>query len=134
MVPSLLGFDVAEILTQYPSFCRQGTLTPLGNHGGFSGAILWRLDGPTGSMCLRLWPTKETWTQLLFRQHLMIRARQNGLTFVPTIFPSVDGAFAVEHAGRLWELSAWLPGRADYHERPSLARLEAACTALAQLH
>lgn len=64
----------------------------------------------------------------------MTWARQSGLHFVPTIFPALNGASAVEHRGRLWELTEWLPGRADCHERPTPARLEAACIALAQLH
>ncbi len=85
-------------------------------------------------MCLRVWPPHETWQRLLFRHRLMTLARQSGLTFVPTIFLTLDGASTVEYAGRLWELTEWLPGQADYHEHPSPARLEVACTALAQLH
>jgi homoserine kinase type II len=129
-----LDSAATAVLARYPSFCRQGTFTPLGNHGGFSGAALWRIDGPAESMCLRVWPPHETWQRLRFRHRLMSLARQSGLTFVPTIFLTFDGASAVEHASRLWELTEWLPGHADYHEHPSPARLEAACTALAELH
>jgi homoserine kinase type II len=85
-------------------------------------------------MCLRRWPAHESWPRLLIRHRLMIQARQSGLTFVPTIFPALEGASAVEHADRLWEMTEWLPGHADFHDRPSSARLVAACTALAQLH
>lgn len=122
------------VRSRYPAFCRQGTLAPLGNHGGFSGAALWRIDGAAGTLCLRAWPPRDTWPRLLFRHRLMTLARRSGLHFVPTIFTALDGASAVEHAGRLWELTEWLPGRADFHDCPSPARLEAACTALAQLH
>lgn len=122
------------VRTRYPSFCRQGPLTPLGNHGGFSGAFIWRIDNPAQTLCLRAWPPHETWPRLLFRHRLMSLARQRGLSFVPAIFATQDGLSAVEHAGRLWELTDWLPGRADFHQQPSAARLEAACTALAQLH
>jgi hypothetical protein len=31
-------------------------------------------------------------------------------------------------------LTEWLPGRADFHDRPTPQRLDAACTALARLH
>jgi Ser/Thr protein kinase RdoA (MazF antagonist) len=134
MSPSHLDSDAAAALLRYPSFCRQGTLTPLGNHGGFSGATLWRIDAPAGALCLRAGPPHEIWPRLLFRHRLMSQARQSGLAFVPTIVAAVDGATAVEQAGRLWELSEWLPGCSDFHRHPSMARLEAACAALAQLH
>lgn len=126
--------DATAVRGHYPPFCQQGTLTPLGNHGGFSGAVLWRMDGPVGTLCLRAWPAHETWPRLLFRHRLMTLARQNGLLFVPALFAARDGASAVEYAGRLWELSEWLPGRPDFHAQPSAARLNAACTALALLH
>ena len=64
----------------------------------------------------------------------MTLARRQGLRFVPTIFAALDGVSAVEHAGRLWELTEWLPGRPDFHRQPTPARLEAASAALAQLH
>lgn len=134
MSPAHLSSDAAAVCSCYPVFCRPGTLTPLGNHGGFSGAALWRIDGPAGSLCLRAWPPHETETRLHFRHRLMTLARQNSLPFVPAIFPTLDGVSTVAQAGRLWDLTEWLPGRADFHERPSVTRLEAACTALAQLH
>ena len=133
MSSSPLHSAAAIVRSRYPSFCRQGTLTPLGNHGGFSGAALWRIDNVAGPLCLRAWPTRETWPRLLLRQSLMTQARANGLHFVPTIFAALDGA-AIEHAGRLWELTEWLPGEANFHQQPNAARLESACTALAQLH
>ena len=134
MLPSPLDSDAAAVRTHYPAFCRQGTPTPLGNYGGFSGAVLWRIDGSAGSFCLRAWPPHENWSRLLFRHRLMALARQSGFLFVPTVFLTLDGASAVEHGGRFWELTEWLPGRADYHEHPTSARLEAACIAVGQLH
>jgi Ser/Thr protein kinase RdoA (MazF antagonist) len=133
MIPPPLQLAVA-VLAHYPPFCRQGPLTPLGNGGGFSGAFLWRIDNSAGPLCLRAWPPHETWARLRFRHHLMLLARQHGLGFVPALFATCDRATGVEYGGRLWELTEWLPGRADFHERPSQARLEAAGTALAQLH
>lgn len=95
---------------------------------------MWRIDGPAGALCLRVWPPYETGPQLHFRHQLMIQGRQSGLSFVPAIFPALDANSVIEHAGRLWELTEWLPGRADFHEHPSPVRLEAACAALARLH
>jgi Ser/Thr protein kinase RdoA (MazF antagonist) len=64
----------------------------------------------------------------------MAVARSAGLPFVPAVFPARSGLTWVEHAGRLWDLTTWLPGEADFHQRPSPARLAAACRALAALH
>jgi Ser/Thr protein kinase RdoA (MazF antagonist) len=57
-----------------------------------------------------------------------------GLAFVPTVFPSDNQTTWVTHAGRLWEVTAWMPGTADFRAEPNDTRLCAACTALARLH
>jgi len=121
------------VLAQYPAPLASGTLSSLGNHGGFSGARLWQLRGPAGMACLRAWPTGDPTAERLAAIHRwMTDARTAGLTFVPTVFTTSTGPSAVEMAGRLWDLTEWLPGSAD--DRPTDARLAAACTALARLH
>ena len=111
-----------------------GPLVPLGNGGGFSGARLWRFQGVAGRLCLRAWPTTKpaAWIRGLHR--LMESARRQGLDFIPTVYAAGDGETVVESAGRVWELTQWMEGRADFAEHPSPARLEAACEALARLH
>jgi homoserine kinase type II len=64
----------------------------------------------------------------------MRQARSAGLSFVPAVIAAADGRDCVEHAGRLWDLTEWLPGKADFHASPSAARLEAAAFALARIH
>ena len=115
-----------EVLRQYPRPLWSGDPQPLGNRGGFSGARLWRIDGPAGSLCLRAWPVGFSPQRLDFIHHCMTHARTAGLAFVPRLFPTVAAPTAVEHAGRLWELQEWLPGEADYHRDPSPAKLRAA--------
>jgi homoserine kinase type II len=132
--PSVLDRATREVLARYPAFLRQSPPLPLGNRGGFSGAWLWRIEAGVGAFCLRAWPPHETLPRVLYRHALTARARSHGLHFVPAVLPTSGGASAVEHAGRLWEVAEWLPGRADYHERPSRPRLEEACRALARLH
>lgn len=56
------------------------------------------------------------------------------LPFVPRVLRTRSGASFVTHAGRLWEMTTWMPGAADFHTHPSDARLQAACAALALLH
>ena len=50
------------------------------------------------------------------------------------MYVTTNGDTVVEVAGRVWELTQWLDGRASFAEHPSPARLEAACEALAKLH
>ena len=56
MSADLPNTAAAEVLRQYPRPLWSGAPLPLGNRGGFSGARLWRLDGPAGPLCLRAWP------------------------------------------------------------------------------
>jgi Ser/Thr protein kinase RdoA (MazF antagonist) len=106
----------------------------LDNHGGFSGARLWRVESSASRFCLRAWPPDDpTPERLVWLHDLIAAARAAGLAFVPAVFPAGTATF-VSHAGRLWELTAWLPGRADFNLRPHPARLGAACVALARLH
>jgi Ser/Thr protein kinase RdoA (MazF antagonist) len=121
---------LAEVLSRFPAG-RHGNPKPLGNHGGFSGARLWRVEG----FCLRAWPPDDSFPARLDHIHqLMTQARDAGLTFVPRLERAADGSSCIEHGGRWWELVEWLPGRADYCDRPTTARLQAACCALARLH
>lgn len=115
--------------------CPKGGPVALGNRGGFSGARLWRIDGAAGAYCLRAWPSGDPAPQRLHWIHgLMKAARGADLEFVPAIAATEDGRSWVTHAGRLWDLTSWMPGRADFQEHPTPARLEAACTTLARLH
>lgn len=132
---SPLDLAIAEVLRCYPVVHPYDRLSRLGNYGGFSGARLWKVQGTTGSYCVRAWPSGEqTPERLGWIHHLMLRARKAGLEFVPAVTAAEDGRTWVEHAGRLWEVTTWMPGQADLYERPTTARIEAACTALAQLH
>jgi Ser/Thr protein kinase RdoA (MazF antagonist) len=64
----------------------------------------------------------------------MHSAREAGLGFVPKVMTTVRRTTWVETADRLWDLTTWMPGRADFHAYPSRARLENVCIALARLH
>src|SRR5262249_28508440 len=65
-------------------------------------------------------------------------ARRAGLDFVPvpisTRAADRTGRTWVSHAGRLWDLTTWQPGKADFREDPTQAKLVASCRALASLH
>src|SRR5262249_25413440 len=105
------------------------------NSGGFSGAGLWRVETSAGAYCLRAWPPAGSAPDRLRTIHGLLRiARHKGLEFIPTLCDTQSGHTWLEHAGRAWDVTTWLPGRAAFHERPTPHRLEAACAALAQIH
>jgi homoserine kinase type II len=131
---SPLDHAAAEVLSRYPAALRPDRPFALENHGGFSGARLWRVSSAAGPLCLRAWPPHESGRRVADRHRLMAVARAAGLGFVPAVLRAADGATAVGEADRLWELSEWLPGQADYRARPSAPRLQAAVHALAKLH
>jgi homoserine kinase type II len=94
--------------------------------GGFSGAAVWR----GGDFALKAWPPGFD-PDRLARVHAWT-ARAAHLPFVPAGVPTADRRTFTGHAGRLWDVTRWLPGTplAD----PTTAEVEAACAAVAQLH
>jgi Ser/Thr protein kinase RdoA (MazF antagonist) len=123
----------AQVLAYYPAPVR-GTVTALGNHGGFSGARLFRVEAPAGAFCLRAWPPDISSPRLHTIHSLIRRATDAGVDFVPRVVPTAAGQPFVAAADRLWELTDWMPGAATFHRDPTPERLRTACTALARLH
>lgn len=107
----------------------------LGNAGGFSGSRFWRLRAPAGTLCLRCWPREHPTPARLREIHAVLaRAWRAGCTFIAPAIATRHGETFVAHERDLWELTRWLPGRADFHASPSDARLCAAMQALAKFH
>lgn len=132
MPPASLDLIARQVLDGYPT---AGVLIPLGNAGGFSGARLWRVRWDPGDLCVRAWPPGESSPdRLRFIHALMRKGREAGLEFVPAVLNTRTGARWVERASRLWDVTTWMRGRADFLTCPTPARLEAACAALARLH
>jgi homoserine kinase type II len=127
--------EVEAIWSKFAGVGRASQIEELGNHGGFSGARLWRVETSAGRLCLRAWPPGlPTEAQLRFIHRVLRHVRDEGLRFIPAPLVSRSGSTFVRQDGRLWELTPWMPGRADYRERPSRARLRAAMHALARFH
>jgi Ser/Thr protein kinase RdoA (MazF antagonist) len=124
-----------EVLAHFAEVPPTTPLQALANHGGFSGARLWRVSAGNLMLCLRAWPpTGPSAERLRFIHGLMRSARDRGLGFVPAVFLTGGRQSLVVHAGRLWDLTQWLPGQSDFAAHPSPGRLETALTALAQVH
>jgi Ser/Thr protein kinase RdoA (MazF antagonist) len=125
---------VASVLSCYPNVAVRG-VEPLGGAGGFSGAAFWRIATGDTQLCLRRWPREHpSRVQLQSIHDVLCHVSENGFSKLPVPFRSRDGQTYVSLAGHLWELTRWLPGRADFHEHPTSERLDAAMLALAQFH
>src|SRR5689334_21542023 len=98
MLDDSLNAAAAEVLRQYPRPLWPAAPQPLGNHGGFSGARLWRLDGPAGPLCLSAWRPDFSPQRLDFIHHCMTHARTAGLAFVPRLFLAAAQTTRIEHA------------------------------------
>ncbi len=105
----------------------------LGNAGGFSGARLWRWQTAEGDWCLRRWPAGSSRDRLRWIHQVVARASETvDCLAVPLSRRCGDRVY--EHCGHLWEVSRWLPGQADFEQRPSFRRLTAAMARLAAFH
>jgi hypothetical protein len=103
--------------------------------GGLSGAKVWKcVSSVHGPLCLRQWPTGHpTHERLMFIHAAMRRARTAGLDFVPRLYEDNHQSFR-ELGGHFWEVTQWMPGRADYAQNPQPEKLTAAIDSLANLH
>jgi Ser/Thr protein kinase RdoA (MazF antagonist) len=139
-----------EVLSYFPALA--GHDRPRRHAAGFSGAAIWRVDCPErgrvsapwaqgsnanpldGVFCLRAWPPVADLAQIRFCHQLLADLAPRRLSFVPVLMTVREGQTSLQHAGRCWEVHDWMPGVADFHSRPSPAKLAEACRALAQVH
>jgi homoserine kinase type II len=126
---------VLRVLARYGAELQPQRIEPLGGAGGFSGASFWRIAAPAGKLCLRRWPPEHPSPERLAMIHsVLAHVSRHGFHLAAQPHLTSDGASFVQHDRHLWELTPWLPGRADYRAAPSDARLKAALEALAQFH
>lgn len=127
--------DYRPVLAAYPACFHGRTVQYLDGAGGFSGACFWRLESDAGPLCLRRWPLEyPAPDQLEFIQAVLWHVRQSGFELSPLPVETLRHGGYVRHAGHLWDLSPWMPGRADYERSPHPLKLVAAMAALADFH
>jgi homoserine kinase type II len=86
-------------------------------------------------LCLKAHAPGAEFVRLERQIHgLMSVAQSAGLEFVPLVECTRGGRTVVEAAGRLWDITEWMPGKADFHARSTDERLVAAVEAVARLH
>jgi Ser/Thr protein kinase RdoA (MazF antagonist) len=125
---------VDSILKLYPDHFRPRAFYPPPGGPGFSGAVVLCVETEVGPHCLRGWPPEADAERIAGLHRLLEHVRSRGIDFVAVPRRASDGRTLVSALGRRWQLEPWLPGRADFWERSSDARLTAAMTALARLH
>ncbi len=126
---------IERVLRLYPDDCQPSAIEPLTETGGFSGARIWRLRTPRGTLCLRRWPPRHPDQQRLeFIQAVLWHVDQEGFHAIPLPLETQHRHGYVLFAGHLWELTRWLPGAADYRQHPSPEKLSHALAALARFH
>ena len=123
----------ASILDFFPGLGAIQKIDALAGAGGFSGSIIFQVHCDAGLFCLKGW-SEETSPRRLAWIHQVVSSAGRHLIFVPIPRTAADGATFVNLAGRLWELTPWLPGRADFQANPTPTRLAAAMHALAKFH
>lgn len=123
---------IAAVLRHYD---HPKVIDSLSTGGGLSGAQLWRLTTTGGTLVLRRWPAEHPSPERLAFIHQVLRtAGRAGFALVGVPIVTRSGQTWVSHDAHLWELTPWMPGQADFRQRPSAERLAAALRSLAQFH
>lgn len=126
---------IRQVLNHYSALGSSRQVEPLGSAGGFSGARFWQVRASGQIYCLRRWPQEHPDEERLLFVHSVLR-HVAGLGFekLPVPLPTSQGKSFIETDGYLWEMAPWLPGEADYHQRPSRRKLQECMAALAEFH
>jgi homoserine kinase type II len=102
---------------------------------GFSGATVWRGEADGEShFALKRWPGWVTANHLRQIHAWMTAARTAGCAFVPTVLPTLSNNTVLTTADGCWDVTTWMPGRADFRTNSTPERLAAACEAVAAVH
>ncbi len=153
--PSSTGPDAVfrGVLRHYPLDVAAVRIEHDAAAAGFSGAVIVRvinnaadqdvavgpevplLSADPTRYCLRGWPPSGLSRARLRELHRFLRfVQQQGVPVLPVPNPNIRGETLVTHAGRDWQLEPWMPGVADFCERPTVARLQSAMSTLARFH
>jgi hypothetical protein len=99
--------------------------------GGFSGALIWRgEEDHQARLALKRWPSTMSASRLREIHGWLGQAAR--LPFVPKVVQTLSGSTLVTEFHQLFDVTSWLPGSPC--NEPTVAEVEAACEAVAQLH
>jgi homoserine kinase type II len=127
--------DTLNVLAHYPGEFRPEQIELLGPAGGFSGAVIWRVRPPDRVLCLKRWPAESPSEEgMQFIHAVLLHVARQGVGLVPVPCQDRRGRTFVPYREYLWELTPWLPGKADFRRNPQPSRLQAALGVLAEFH
>lgn len=128
-------YDAQAVLRLFPQIGSSPRCEARGNAGGFSGADIWRVVADGVALCLRAWPEEGPTAERLAWIHrvLMHVAAQRAVPLPVPLTTRERQTFAT-YAGRLWELTLWLPGEAIRERAASRPQCGAALRTLASFH
>lgn len=127
--------ELNAVLSQYPRDCRPRSDELPQEFHGFSNAVVYRVATDAGVFAARRWGNPNLNLARLNGLHRLLRfVRACGVSPVAVPLATRDGSTFVRCAGYCWQLEPWMPGRADYWETPSRAKLQSAMHVLAEWH
>lgn len=102
---------------------------------GFSGAMVWHLTAEFGEFALRGTPENQVDLRRLAGLHRLLQHLDKaGITEIAVPVRTSSGQTFQTRRSLVWQLEPWRPGRADFQESPTPARLAAASQLLARWH
>jgi len=127
--------SLSEIFNRFDPGYRPIKSESLGQCGGLSGAVFWRLTTPQGDFCLRRWPQEHPKFSRLQQIHrVLLHVAEQGFALSPTPLQDLQGATIIQHQGHYWELAPWRTGAALEAKQINTRKVEAALRALATFH
>lgn len=113
-----------------------GSPTAWAKVDGFSGSEIWQVQCQGATYCLKGIPTADVtperlaWVQMLLRYAKQLSPELP----LPVAIATGEGLGVVQEAGKFWELTPWLAGRAELAGRADERLVKTAFQALAKLH
>jgi Ser/Thr protein kinase RdoA (MazF antagonist) len=127
--------NFAAVLSFYSGRYRPLRIEQLVATGGFSGAVIVRVETEIGDYCLRGWPVNSLPRDRILGLHrLLDSVFQQGATQTTVPVFAENGSSLIFMQGRFWQLEPWMSGTADFHDTPSDVRLTATMACLARWH
>ncbi len=124
-----------QIIAQFFLDDPAATIVPIMGNEGFSGAQIYRIELGTRRYSLRCWPLDAPEFERLSGLHRLLELTWKlGVTQIAVPLRSRSGTTLLRVDEHLWHLEPWMPGTADFHQRPTRPRLGEAMRVLAHWH